>query len=298
MICAFICVSAPRTKFRRGSLLCYGVSANAVKLAKKPVHDFKELIQTKKQEYHSLKYLHLLINLSKVKVVLQNCELRCTSENCRFICTGESIFDQFYEHFKVCKYHKVKCQYCRQTILRKNLERHEQASCKRRRIPCRNESCGQRFTASELYKHARVCSYKEETCPNKIYGCTGVFARKDKAKHLEICAYEKVLCERCENQYFQIDIDSHSCIVHIPYLNQNVNNRLLSHENDTYKCCFVGCTYAGLRSDIEAHQLTCEYRVVQCADCGIRLPQRDLEWHQRQCDKIIECELCHQLIPR
>lgn len=295
MIGAFVCVSAPRAKFRRGSMLCYGVSANAVNLAKKPIHDFKELKQAKKQGYPSLKYTQLLINLSKVKVVLENCELRCTSENCAFICTGESIFDQFYEHFKVCKYQKVKCKYCRQTTLRKNLERHEHASCKRRRILCQNESCGQRFTVSELYKHARVCSYKEETCPNNTYGCTGVFARKDKAKHLEICAYEKLMCKRCKNLYFQIDIDSHSCIVHLA---QNMNNRLFSHENDTYKCHFFGCTYTGLRCDIETHQLRCEYRVVQCADCGIRLPQRDLEWHRRQCDKIIECELCHQLIPR
>lgn len=288
-------IFAPKERFRRGSVLCVGVSAHAAKLAKTNVRDVQLYTETKKQGSAVLKLRHLIFNLNKVKRMLENCELKCTSKNCTFKCPGEKILDEFYEHVKVCKYQKVRCQFCRQTILRKNLPKHEQTTCPRRLLPCPNSPCVQKLTVKEKHKHSKVCSYMEIDCPNYKYGCRVVFARKDKNKHLEICEYEKNICEKCNNSYFRVDMETHIC--QTPRLDNNLDERFLTPGESVFKCYFIGCDYTGLKSDLDVHQMTCECRPEQCAGCGMRFPRRDMAWHGKQCDKIIECEQCHQLVP-
>lgn len=245
-----------------------------------------------------LKYKHLLFNLNKVKYSLENCEIKCTSENCTFRCSGLRITEQFFEHVKLCRYQQVQCRYCKQLVFRKNLQRHEKTSCRHRRVPCPNESCGQKLTAREMFRHAIICSYKEEVCSNNAYGCTAVFARKDQSKHLEICEYERLCCGKCNVLLFRIVIDDHIC--EIPPIAGHSPRGPCSHRGiaAVYKCCFAGCNFTGYKCDIETHQVRCDFRIEQCYDCGMRLPVREHGWHKKQCDQMVECGLCHQYVAR
>ncbi|XP_060588299.1 uncharacterized protein LOC132743754 [Ruditapes philippinarum] len=194
-------IFAPRHKFRRGTMLWTNVGRNTAKIANKRINELSVLSQSVKQEKSLLNYANLVFNLSKVKLTLENCELKCTSENCGFHCSGDKIIDKFFPHIKRCRYQQVKCRFCRQTTLRKNLERHEQTTCKRRHIKCPNDSCGKQLAAAEMFNHERKCSYKIVVCPNEVYGCNGVFARKDKTKHLEICDYEKITLQNLSSKF-------------------------------------------------------------------------------------------------
>lgn len=261
---------------------------------------FRELTSYKKNkapEQSLLKYKHLLLNLNKLKYSLENCEIECTSENCTFRCSGLRITDQFFEHVKCCRYQHVHCRYCRQLVLRKNLGKHEETNCKHRRVPCQNEACGQKLTAKEMFRHAVICSYKEEVCPNIRYGCTGVFARKDKSKHFEICEYERICCRKCNVLMFRVAIDDHIC--ERAQLDEHVRETD-SHKRSAavYKCRSAGCSFTGYKGDVETHQVRCDMRIEQCSDCGMRLPVREHLWHKKQCDKMVECGLCHQYVAR
>ena len=280
-------------------MLWTNVNRNTAQLANKRISELSVLSQSDKHEKSLLSYASLVFNLSKVKLALENCELKCTSENCRFQCSGEKIIDKFFTHIKICKYQHVKCRFCRQTTLRKNLQRHEQTTCKRRHIKCPNDSCGKMLAATEMYNHARVCSYKIVVCQNEVYGCNGIFARKDKAKHLEICDYEKVTCNVCESIIFRVDMETHKCEKCEKLFCDGVEDDVTSRRADElFNCYFSGCNFTGYRYALETHLLSCEYRREQCPDCGMRMCHRDLVWHQKNCDKIIECEQCHQMVPR
>lgn len=288
MPCLF---TAPKPKFRRGSLIW--TSANTSIISSKACHEIPCLQQRKPD----LKNWELLLNVTKIKNALQYCEIKCSSDNCTFRCDGANILNHFVRHIKECKYQQVLCSFCKQPVKRKNLQRHEEKSCRLKPTVCQNEGCGKKMPAKLLRGHSVTCPYREDTCPNERYGCSHVFARKDRGKHLEICDYEQQQCKVCHEFYFRIDIDSHSC---------NSENKRFDFSSEiytesvpaVYKCRNSHCTFVGTRTAVDEHKRKCVYRIEQCPVCGIRLSVNELIWHKKQCDKLVECELCHLIVPR
>lgn len=278
-------IFAPKCRFRRGSLWWNNASTSE-KLGKIKFGDIPGYSGKPALDKQLVLYSSLLFNINKVKFVLENCELKCLNENCTYRVEGHKM-TEFYDHVQVCNYQQVVCRFCKQKTFRKNLKRHEETTCRNRLELCPNEACGRKFTVREMEKHLRVCWYREEECPNKCRGCETVFAHKDKTKHLEICEYATVTCRRCEMVIFRVDIEKHVC--------QRPN---FYRPDELYQCNNTGCSFKAIRGEVDAHARTCEFRIEQCADCGMRLPYRDLAWHRRECDKMVECQLCHQVVPR
>lgn len=285
-------IFAPRRKFRRGSLIL--TNSSCPKLDKTKCT--KLIGHTKKGfKKNILFYKDLLLNINRVKFALENCELKCLSSNCTFQVEGHRVLE-FYEHVQVCGYQQVTCKFCRQDTFRKNLHKHEQNTCRNRLVPCPNEFCARKLAVRDMESHLRVCSYKEEMCPNRVHGCYGIYARKDKEKHFEICDYVTVQCKKCNEPVFRIDVDQHTCRKQRMPRNAYKENNFY-RPDEMYKCKYDDCDFQDTKAHVEAHENTCEFRLEQCSDCGLRLPQRDLAWHQRECDQMTECSLCHQVVP-
>jgi len=245
-----------------------------------------------------VKYHELLLYFNRLKVVLNSCELQCVSEGCNFHCLGTD-FNSFYHHVTSCKYQRVQCRHCSQFVLQRNLVRHEQDRCRHKRIPCDNESCKILFSLNEIKAHKRVCPFQEVVCPNN--GCTHVFAKKDRNKHMEICDYVHIFCVGCSTWYFRIDAYTHKCRNALPnhlHPSECFRQTSVTERPETFRCNHSGCNFSGVYNALTDHDKTCEYKIHQCSNCGTRMPKRQLTWHSKECDTLVECETCCMQIPR
>ncbi|KAL4230700.1 hypothetical protein ACF0H5_011076 [Mactra antiquata] len=280
-------ISAPQSRFRRGNVMWTA--------GRSMVGEHMSLKNPKLNQAKKLKNWHLLLNLPKIKFALQNCELQCSSVNCNFRCAGIDLLDQFVQHIKECKYQCVHCSFCGQRIQRKNLQKHEEKTCRYKPKTCPNEGCSKKIPEKLLRGHSVTCQYREEECPNTRHGCVHVFAIKDIDKHLEICDYEQEKCMKCNNYYFRVDIEAHHC-GHL-LETDGLQNIYVDPVPAVFCCQNAHCGFMGTKQKVKEHSLTCIYRMEPCPDCGKRYSVNDLVWHKKQCDKMAECSLCQHIVP-
>jgi len=245
-------------------------------------------------------YMDLFLNAGKVKCILDNCELACVSEGCTYRCKGHDI-RLFYQHLQMCKYQKVLCKHCKQSVYRKHLRRHEDVRCQHKRIACPHEDCRRLLSQKELEPHRRTCPFQELTCPNNHLGCETVFAKKDRGKHLEVCEYVQMFCKGCKAFYFRKDIYTHTCAQAAPNYLRGLS-RCASAPDDslpeTFKCSNPGCDFTGPHDGVVVHSYQCIHKREQCPDCGARMAKKDLTWHRKECDRLVECDKCGMQVHR
>ncbi|XP_065901684.1 TNF receptor-associated factor 6-like [Dysidea avara] len=94
-----------------------------------------------------------------------------------------------------CQYVEVKCQFCRQPVLRRNLNTHVSNTCPNRKISC--DYCDFQSTYEEVTKkHVHSCPNYPLLCPNSC--SSNVIQRHKMADHLSKCLEQEVVCSFSE----------------------------------------------------------------------------------------------------
>ncbi|XP_052229796.1 uncharacterized protein LOC127843933 isoform X2 [Dreissena polymorpha] len=154
--------------------------------------------------------LDIIRNPRKVIDVLNNFYVRCNKQGCSFRCRGENL-KEAHEHIRSCKYELVQCRYCKQSVSRKNIMKHELRKCRRRSVTCPNKGCAFLGCYADHESHNTSCEYRMQKCLNNCYGCKSVYPLKDIIKHTQVCDYEKCICTVCSKELFKIDLERHNC---------------------------------------------------------------------------------------
>ncbi|XP_072121169.1 TNF receptor-associated factor 5-like isoform X3 [Mobula birostris] len=92
----------------------------------------------------------------------------------------------------VCEYREEACQYCKVTLVFKNIKEHEVIACPKYPINCTN-NCGESFIRSELDAHLTICPESEVECSYKKYGCHAREKRRKIVEHENSCLNEHLL---------------------------------------------------------------------------------------------------------
>ena len=83
------------------------------------------------------------------------------------------LLNQFDQHLQTtCPYRIVICQYCTESILKKDLEHHMNKLCTMKPKKCENIDCNYIGTNDELKKHLLTCTHRIISCPFEKFGCT------------------------------------------------------------------------------------------------------------------------------
>ncbi|XP_052225590.1 uncharacterized protein LOC127841081 [Dreissena polymorpha] len=155
--------------------------------------------------------LDIIRHPRKVIDVLKNFDVRCNKQGCSFRCPGKNL-KKAHEHIRSCKYELLQCRYCKQSVSRKNIKKHEKRKCRRQIMICPNKGCAFLGCYADHESHNRSCEYRMQKCLNSCYECKSVYPLKDIIKHTQVCDYEKYICTVCNKELFKIDLERHNCI--------------------------------------------------------------------------------------
>lgn len=287
--------------------------------------------KSRQSKSNCFKAMHVLLNFRKIQSVLENCVLCCPNHGCVYRCAGSNI-KQFYAHVSACKFAHVQCSNirCRQSILRGQSLKHKKR-CRYKKSKCPNENCREEYTPSEMKKHKELCSHRTKLCPYRKFGCE----EHDTSEHLAECDYVMVECDLCKTKMIRMEIEEHKqqrCphgLISCQHCSAKVKRlKLESHEKkcrmpvtcdnagcgakmargllqkhklncswETYPCSYPGCGHLAPKDALVKHKLKCEYRQQACEDCGARVALKDINWHKRFCDQMLECSACGFTIP-
>ncbi|KAK9418578.1 hypothetical protein SUNI508_07835 [Seiridium unicorne] len=91
---------------------------------------------------------------------------------------------------KGCLHYEVQCEYCDCSMLKADLEEHQDAKCPNRKKEC--ELCGTEYVRNKQEEHTRECPDAETSCKYAPFGCLKHMARKSLEGHAEKCDYRVV----------------------------------------------------------------------------------------------------------
>ncbi|KAF7534101.1 hypothetical protein G7054_g6523 [Neopestalotiopsis clavispora] len=91
---------------------------------------------------------------------------------------------------KGCLHYDVECEYCKGTMLKADLEDHQDSQCPNREKEC--ELCGSPFLRNKQEEHSKECPEMETDCQYAPFGCVQKTARKFLDDHAGQCEYRVV----------------------------------------------------------------------------------------------------------
>ncbi|KAI1841934.1 hypothetical protein JX266_011904 [Neoarthrinium moseri] len=91
---------------------------------------------------------------------------------------------------KGCLHYDVQCEYCEGTMLKADLEIHQDQKCPNRKKDC--ELCNAEFVRNKQEEHMKECPEVEVSCKYAPFGCTQQMSRKTAEGHGEKCDYRVV----------------------------------------------------------------------------------------------------------
>eukprot|EP01027_Heterolobosea_sp_BB2_P015284 GEZU01021886.1.p1 GENE.GEZU01021886.1~~GEZU01021886.1.p1 ORF type:complete len:429 (+),score=97.51 GEZU01021886.1:172-1458(+) len=132
--------------------------------------------------------------LSNLKDHVRGCSY--VSIGCEYVkrgCGEKNILRKdLAEHVKVCPFRDVKCDFCGDIIIAKNLEDHHNNKCLEFAIACPN-ACGAQLKRKQVDSHLRdSCGLAEIDCQFAAHGCTAKMKRKDERAHMQEHIHEHV----------------------------------------------------------------------------------------------------------
>ena len=279
---------------------------------------------------NGVRAIDVLLNVRQIQNALQNCVLCCQNDGCIYRCSGDNI-KQFNAHVNSCKFARIMCMNikCRQPITRGQLVKHKR-NCRFKKVKCQNTNCGEELTPKEFKTHKDTCLHRSKSCPNHRFGCEEVFEFKEIKNHLEVCSYVMIDCDLCRTKIMRMDltehkkqrcphgpatcvhcnnvfkrlkIDSHMVQCKIQVCCDNVGcgvrmvqGLLQKHKLncpwERFRCSYTGCSFTAPKGSLLQHSMVCDYRQQRCDVCGSSVTIKDMTWHKRFCDRMVECSEC------
>lgn len=118
-----------------------------------------------------------------------------------------------------CKFAKVKCSYCSESVTRNELQHHKSELCDKRPFSC--EYCNEYESTYEdvIYKHWPVCGSHPVQCPNK---CGKFCHRHDIENHI---------AKDCPLALIECDFDYAGCEIRLPRkdMPHHIKDGLIAH---------------------------------------------------------------------
>lgn len=91
---------------------------------------------------------------------------------------------------KGCLHYEVRCEYCKGTMLKADLEEHQDRECPNREAQC--ERCGADYLRNKHDEHIQECPEAETQCRFAPFGCATKTVRKLLDDHAAACEYRVV----------------------------------------------------------------------------------------------------------
>ena len=139
----------------------------------------------------------------------------------------------------------VECLLCHEKVKMKELNAHEEKTCKFRTQPCPNYGCDHTIQM-HFDQHMQNCQYRIVKCKN--YGCHSEVPFKYFEAHQRGCVYGKVgiktKCKLCQVEVFIKDINEHKA---------KCDLRII-------KCPNIGCHNEQQAIYMTSHFKSCKYR--------------------------------------
>ncbi|XP_032881514.1 TNF receptor-associated factor 5 isoform X1 [Amblyraja radiata] len=120
---------------------------------------------------------------------------KCQFETVECINGCNAVLQRKYliDHLQaVCEFREEACQYCKVTLIFKNIKDHEVIACPKYPVYCTN-NCGESFMRSEIDAHLTICPEAEVECSYKKYGCHAREKRRKIKEHEQSCLNEHLL---------------------------------------------------------------------------------------------------------
>ena len=136
------------------------------------------------------------------------------------------------KHIKICKYEVITCKYCKDWILRQDMNNHYMICL---RYPLQCNQCDMSIPRCFLLKHmSEECKLSKINCPK----CNKIIVRKDKESHLKTecsdrlmrCKYYKLGCDEMIKQnelqyHMEQSIDYHLHLLQIAQSTHGVDSK-------------------------------------------------------------------------
>ena len=138
--------------------------------------------------------------------------------------------------------------------------------------------CGLNVNPSECYPdmaNRKEISKVKILCNNCEVGCEWTGIIKDLETHLEDCHFKQVKCDLCSKSVILEKLKHHKV--------NECEYRMSSCEYCEKKMIF---------KNIEEHEESCDKAPINCEQCGTSLTRLELEKHQRDECKYIQCQVC------
>jgi hypothetical protein len=97
------------------------------------------------------------------------------------------------KHQAICTFALVSCKWAgfAVSVMRKELQTHENTLCERRKLPCKLDGCTELFTAKDLEIHEKSCAYRILVCsPVVTKNATEQILAGSPLLHVRICTGE------------------------------------------------------------------------------------------------------------
>ena len=106
--------------------------------------------------------------------------------DCKFGCGDKILRENLEDHEKICLYRPCICKFCGKDILKfKFLENHLEKECEKNFIKC--EFCEEKILKKNIESHLNLyCTKSEKKCMFSIIGCEEKIAPNGNEKHLEL----------------------------------------------------------------------------------------------------------------
>ncbi|XP_078261060.1 TNF receptor-associated factor 5-like isoform X2 [Rhinoraja longicauda] len=133
---------------------------------------------------------------------------KCQFETVECINGCDAVFQRkdLIDHLQaMCEFREEACQYCKVTLIFKNIKDHEVIACPKYPVYCTN-NCGESFMRSEIDAHLTICPEAEVECSYRKYGCHAREKRRKIKEHEQSCLNEHLLLVVTNNNKLEAQI--------------------------------------------------------------------------------------------
>lgn len=219
--------------------------------------------------------------------LIQKQKVTCKHPDCKTVLKIREIIT----HYKTtCPYEKMPCNYCWESVVRKDLPEHK-LICGARPVQC--EACNEYYPCCSKVDHIKMtCVETHIKCRHE--GCNTHAKRGHMKQHEDECIYKPINCQfYCDYIGIKTDVDKHlaseTCpnqLIPCPTCLAMTKRCLISkHMDITCPKVLIECMYCNkeeLREEMLKHTEVCPAYYVRCSVCPKMILNRDKDKHNAE----------------